>query len=95
MYFCSEHCAHRFTANPDRYLRAGPGGDDGVGDHPPGGGGVDLDPVCGMTVEPGRAPAQVQHRGQTVSFCGPGCADRFRADPDRYLPARAGDPVGK
>ncbi|HLY82166.1 MAG TPA: hypothetical protein VKQ71_04230, partial [Acidimicrobiales bacterium] len=33
------------------------------------------------------------HRGRTVSFCCNGCADAFRAEPDRYLPERATDPV--
>ena len=51
------------------------------------------DPVCGMTVDPAHAAAQVQHRGRTVSFCATGCADAFRAHPDRYLPETATDPV--
>ena len=41
------------------------------------------DPVCGMTVDRGKALA-VEHGGSRWYFCGPGCRDRFLADPDRY-----------
>jgi Cu+-exporting ATPase len=44
-----------------------------------------LDPVCGMTVDPEHAAAQADYHGQTYYFCNPGCAQRFRADPERYL----------
>jgi Cu+-exporting ATPase len=43
------------------------------------------DPVCGMTVEPGSAAARVEHEGTTYFFCHPGCAQKFRQDPGRYL----------
>ncbi|HET6964887.1 MAG TPA: permease [Acidimicrobiales bacterium] len=91
IYFCSEHCADRFGATPDRYVGAGPPGG-GEGD----GGGVDLatlDPVCGMTVDRAHAAATVTHRGRIISFCAPGCAESFRADPDRFLPEETVDPV--
>ena len=44
-----------------------------------------VDPVCGMTVDPQHAGAQVTHLGRTVSFCCSGCADAFRSNPDAYL----------
>ena len=44
-----------------------------------------LDPVCGMTVDPARAAARVEHDGTTYYFCSKGCAARFTADPDKYL----------
>lgn len=47
------------------------------------------DPVCGMTVEPARAAAHVEHRGETYHFCAKGCAQKFAADPERYLQAPA------
>ncbi|MXV64161.1 YHS domain-containing protein [Natronorubrum sp. JWXQ-INN-674] len=43
-----------------------------------------IDPVCGMTVEPGDAPS-VTHEGSVYHFCCHGCADAFRTDPDEYL----------
>ncbi|NNG18790.1 heavy metal translocating P-type ATPase [Naumannella sp. ID2617S] len=43
-----------------------------------------LDPVCGMTVDPAKAAATREHDGTTFSFCSPGCAATFDADPHRY-----------
>ncbi|MEJ7731149.1 MAG: heavy metal translocating P-type ATPase [Polyangiaceae bacterium] len=48
------------------------------------------DPVCGMSVDPARAKGgTVSHRGVTHAFCNPRCAEKFRADPDRYLGVNA------
>jgi Cu+-exporting ATPase len=44
-----------------------------------------VDPVCGMTVDPVTAAAKLEHEGHTYYFCNPSCAERFRADPGRYL----------
>jgi len=43
------------------------------------------DPVCGMTVDPATAKGRVEHAGHTYYFCSLGCADRFRAAPEKYL----------
>jgi len=43
------------------------------------------DPVCGMTVDPGSAAAEVEHAGTRYSFCSTGCAATFRADPERFV----------
>jgi Cu+-exporting ATPase len=43
------------------------------------------DPVCGMTVRPAKAAAHFEHRGETYFFCALGCAQKFSADPERYL----------
>lgn len=44
-----------------------------------------VDPVCGMSVEPAKAAAHLDHAGQTYYFCSRHCADRFAAEPDRFL----------
>ncbi|MHB1423739.1 MAG: heavy metal translocating P-type ATPase [Gemmataceae bacterium] len=44
-----------------------------------------IDLVCGMTVDPSSAPASVEHEGNKYYFCNPHCAQKFRADPKRYL----------
>ncbi|HSL23932.1 MAG TPA: heavy metal translocating P-type ATPase [Vicinamibacterales bacterium] len=44
-----------------------------------------LDPVCGMTIDASDAAATHQHKGQTYYFCMETCAQRFKADPERYL----------
>jgi Cu+-exporting ATPase len=43
------------------------------------------DPVCGMIVDPAKAAAHFEHRGETYFFCAKGCAQKFSADPARYL----------
>ena len=43
------------------------------------------DPVCGMKVQRGRETATVDHAGAAYLFCSAGCADKFRADPARYV----------
>jgi uncharacterized protein len=42
------------------------------------------DPVCGMAVDRGSA-LSLDHGGTHYYFCGPGCRDRFAADPERYI----------
>jgi P-type Cu+ transporter len=43
------------------------------------------DPVCGMTVDPAKAAAAVEHEGTGFYFCCQGCAAKFRAAPEKYL----------
>lgn len=42
------------------------------------------DPVCGMTVEPRTAAAEVEHEGETYYFCSEGCRKAFEEEPERY-----------
>jgi Cu+-exporting ATPase len=44
-----------------------------------------IDPVCGMTVDPEKAPGHAEHNGTTYYFCGKGCFAKFTADPEKYL----------
>lgn len=58
------------------------------------------DPVCGMTVEPGRAKGgRVEHEGREYHFCSPRCRERFAAAPRQYLeetaPAAASSEPGR
>jgi len=46
------------------------------------------DPVCGMTVDEGKAKAAKrvsEYQGKTYGFCSDGCKKRFDADPAKYL----------
>jgi Cu+-exporting ATPase len=43
------------------------------------------DSVCGMMVDSETARHSVEHAGQTHYFCGAGCAERFRAEPTKYI----------
>jgi Cu+-exporting ATPase len=43
------------------------------------------DPVCGMKVNPATAKFRVEHAGKAEYFCCGGCAEKFKADPEKYL----------
>ena len=43
------------------------------------------DPVCGMTVNPEKAAARLEHGGKNYYFCCQGCATKFQSDPEKYL----------
>ncbi|MCC2592507.1 heavy metal translocating P-type ATPase [Tessaracoccus sp. OS52] len=43
-----------------------------------------IDPVCGMKVQPAKAAATRDHDGNTFYFCSTHCAETFDADPHTY-----------
>lgn len=45
------------------------------------------DPVCGMDVDPQTAKHSLEHAGRSYHFCSGRCADRFAAEPSRYVDA--------
>jgi Cu+-exporting ATPase len=47
--------------------------------------GVYTDPVCGMSVDPEKAGAKLEHEGTTYYFCCHHCAEKFKSDPQKYL----------
>src|SRR5436853_271777 len=49
------------------------------------GGGAEVDPVCGMRVEPAKAAGKWEYQGRTYYFCARSCLERFRKDPEAYL----------
>ncbi|MDA1324018.1 MAG: heavy metal translocating P-type ATPase [Proteobacteria bacterium] len=44
-----------------------------------------LDPVCGMPVDPMAGKPTLRHDGIVYNFCSEGCCDKFAADPEHYL----------
>ena len=98
-YFCSTHCLDRFRAAPSQYVEKAT--DAGVpqptagrrslpmmpsmADQPTQG--SEMDPVCGMTVQPATAAGAHLYKDKTYYFCCQGCLEKFRADPARYLTA--------
>ena len=46
---------------------------------------MDIDPVCGMSVEREKAPAKWEYRGESYYFCANGCKEEFQEQPDRFL----------
>jgi len=87
-HFCSDRCRSRFLTGRS---------EEAPGTHQvtpiahiakpsPGPATIDVvDPVCGMTVDPDHAAAHRDHAGVTYSFCNPGCATTFDANPDHYI----------
>jgi len=45
----------------------------------------ELDPVCGMTVDPTDAAAREEYKGIPYFFCSDSCRGKFRTDPEAYL----------
>jgi P-type Cu+ transporter len=45
---------------------------------------METDVVCGMKVDPAKAPAQSLHEGKMYYFCSTGCKAKFDASPQRY-----------
>ncbi|MDQ6849660.1 MAG: YHS domain-containing protein, partial [Actinomycetota bacterium] len=89
-YFCSDHCAHRFDADPHTASAHDHANHDS---HDHAAQSSEGDPVCGMTVDRATAQHTLEHEGATVYFCGPGCRDAFIAGPDAY-PRRATESAG-
>ncbi len=50
------------------------------------------DPICGMSVDPPKAAAKIDHAGQSYYFCSKGCAQRFAQSPDKYVAATIDSP---
>jgi len=46
------------------------------------------DVVCNMNVDPANARAREEYKGTTYYFCCTGCANKFKADPEKYLSAK-------
>jgi Cu+-exporting ATPase len=46
---------------------------------------VEIDPVCGMEVDPASAEWKTAFEGATYFFCSKGCLDDFIEEPRAYL----------
>src|SRR5437879_2137304 len=98
-YFCSAGCRSTFEKDPARYTsqvvqveHAGHLGDSRVMAARPGGK-MELhpsaiDPVCGMSVDPGHAEYRSFQKGETYYFCSAGCKEAFDKDPGKYINRR-------
>ncbi|HEX2270157.1 MAG TPA: heavy metal translocating P-type ATPase [Pyrinomonadaceae bacterium] len=54
---------------------------------------TEIDPVCGMTVDPNHAAGSYEYQGKTYYFCNPHCLHRFREDPEKFLQKTSAPPV--
>src|SRR5436853_5393805 len=48
-------------------------------------GDVQIDPVCGMSVDPATAAATYRHGGRDYYFCCQHCLQKFKADPAAFI----------
>ena len=48
---------------------------------------MERDPVCGMSVDPEKARAKVEHGGKSYYFCSAQCGERFALEPGKFLAA--------
>ncbi len=46
---------------------------------------MNVDPVCGMTVDPDKAATSFEYKDKTYYFCRPHCLKQFRDDPERFI----------
>ncbi|NYF80708.1 heavy metal translocating P-type ATPase [Granulicella arctica] len=53
---------------------------------------LQIDPVCGMKVDPAKAAAAIEHAARTWYFCGQGCAKKFESNPAQYDGSQATAP---
>ena len=89
-FFCCGGCAEKFRAQPESYLAPKPAAPlmqilPAAAAMPAPPVAMAKDPVCGMSVDPATAKAKVEHAGATYYFCSTHCAEKFRADPAKYL----------
>ncbi len=84
-YFCSPGCMHKFVSSPEKYLFAGQKHEGTAPARIAAAPKLDKDPVCGMNVDPSKAAASVEYESKLYHFCSRGCAEKFRAYPEKYL----------
>ena len=48
---------------------------------------VEIDPVCGMSVDTATSLLSFEYEGKTYWFCSKGCLLEFRDDPEAFLSA--------
>jgi YHS domain-containing protein len=46
---------------------------------------MEIDPVCGMDVDPKSAAGSSIYQGKTYYFCSPGCKRDFDKEPQKYI----------
>ncbi|HEX6806061.1 MAG TPA: heavy metal translocating P-type ATPase [Terriglobales bacterium] len=100
-YFCCGGCAEKFQSTPDEYLKPKPsspglvmlGGGLSASKNPlavmqprPAADQTVRDVVCGMSVNPESAKHRTEYQGQPYYFCSGSCLEKFKAQPERYLP---------
>jgi YHS domain-containing protein/uncharacterized membrane protein YraQ (UPF0718 family) len=85
-FFCSDRCRDRFVADPGRFRADDPRRINEPEIRRPDMS-QEIDPVCGMTVDPESAAAKREYQGKAFYFCNPGCAKAFDRKPEAFVEA--------
>lgn len=100
-YFCCKGCHDTFVASPQKYLQGKVEAESCCSTEVPQLVTLSASPavqkvkdvVCGMLIDPAKAAASAEHKGETYYFCAKSCHAKFTADPEKYLhPAPAVPP---
>lgn len=51
---------------------------------------MEIDPVCGMDVDPKTATLKSTYQGKAYYFCSPGCKREFDKDPQKFVGPQKG-----
>ena len=54
---------------------------------------TEVDPVCGMTVNPSSAAGHLDHKGKAYYFCSKHCVEKFEQDPEKFVGKPASSPL--
>lgn len=82
-----EEIALSIAAEVVQRRRSSPAPPSPVAEPPLGTAATEVDPVCGMDVDPRSTVLTYAHEGRTFYFCSDGCLRRFSEAPGRFLPA--------
>ena len=55
---------------------------------------TNIDPVCGMEVDPGRTRLVAIYQGHSYWFCAEACRKAFEANPKKYLAPKSAKVMG-
>jgi P-type Cu+ transporter len=88
-FFCSPGCMYKFLSSPARYLPSSSGVPAGAPPAPAPHRKL-KDPVCGMNVDAANAAASVEYEAKLYHFCSRSCAEKFRANPEKWLSHKLG-----
>lgn len=93
-YFCCDNCKAAFLKEPEKYASGKATGEhmheqaEATEEHMHSPGeedGTVVDPVCGMKIKKSEAKATVEHNGKKYYFCMQEDAEKFKADPEKYV----------
>lgn len=46
---------------------------------------MEIDPICGMKIDPEKAVGESEYEGTTYYFCSTNCKTKFDANPGQYV----------